>query len=278
MAREAVNLARSRSDDVSEKVARTLADLRAIEDLSRQHAGLELNGVKILDIGAGQLLLQMTYFAVRRNEVVGIDQDVIVRGFSIPGYLSMLRANGPKRVLKTLGRKALLVDARYERELARQLQVEKLPRLKALQMDAASMTFADGSFDFVYAFALEEIGRVLRPGGALYFDFILYTSRGGSHDVRLLGGQDGAVPDWAHLREEYAPIVRPNAYLNRIRLPDWLNLFEEHLPGAYIDLKQPEAEPLEPQVRALWEAGELTDYSLDELLTTKVAVLWRKPR
>jgi SAM-dependent methyltransferase len=288
LAREAANLTRGRSGDVSEKVAGTLSGLREIEQLADDRLGLELKGLKMLDIGAGQLMMQMTYFGQRGNEVVGIDQDVIARRLSIRLYADMLRKNGPKRVVKTLGRKALLVDSRYTRELARQLDAQTLPSPRVLQMDAANMTFSDATFDFVYALAvfqhlpdppavLDEMIRVLKPGGALYLDFILFTSRGGSHDVRLLGGQNGAIPDWAHLRAQYEALVQPNAYLNRIRLPEWVTLFEGRMPDVHIAFKQPDAERLEAEVRLLWQQGELREYSLDELLTNKVTVLWRKP-
>ena len=287
LTREAAYLARGRSTDIVEKVGAGLARLREIEQLVDQQLGLKLESLTMLDVGAGQLQFQMAYFGLR-NEVVGIDLDVIARGFDARSYLQMLRTNGPARVAKTAGRKLLLVDSRYRRELARQLGVKQLSVAEVIQMDATNTTFADGSFDFAYALAvfqhlehpdavISEISRVLRPGGALYLDFILFTSRTGSHDVRLLASQDGSLPLWAHLRPRYRDQVQPNAYVNRLRLADWVLLLESRLPGVEIILRQPEAERLEPAARALWEQGELTDYTLDELLTSKVIVLWRKP-
>ena len=49
------------------------------------------------------------------------------------------------------------------------------------------------------------------------------------------------------------------------------------MPGFECVLYRPEAARLEPEAKKLQEQGELTDYSLEELLTSKVAVLWRKP-
>src|SRR5262249_29702228 len=151
-------------------------------------------GLQVLDVGAGQMALQASYFALR-NDVVGIDLDVIARGFAPGDYVRMARHNGLRRTVKTLGRKTLLVDARYRRELARQRGVAALPAPSILTMDASAMSFGDESFDFVYALAifqhlecpsdvLTEMRRVLRPGGVLYFDFMLYTGPQESHDVR----------------------------------------------------------------------------------------------
>jgi SAM-dependent methyltransferase len=287
LVREAAHLVRGRAEDVPRKVAAVVERLSEVERLVDEQLDVKLSGLRMLDLGAGQLMSQMAYFSLR-NEVVGIDLDVIVRGFDLRGYLEMLRKNGAKRVVKTVGRKALLVDARYWRELARQLDVPRFPPLEVLQMDASRMTFEAESFDVVYALAvfqhlaeparaLDEMVRVLKPGGVVYVDFILYTSRTGSHDIRLLGGADGALPLWAHLRPQLHSLVRPNAYVNRIRLRDWVSLLEERLPGFQLILRQPEAEWLEREAKALWEQGELTDYDRDELITSKVVVLWRKP-
>jgi SAM-dependent methyltransferase len=287
LTREAMYLARGRSADVSDKVAEILARLEEVEQLVAERLDMKLEGMRMLDVGAGQLKVQMAYFALR-NDVVGIDQDVIAGGFNLGRYFEMWRKNGPRRVAKTIGRKALLVDARYRRELASQLKVERLPALLVTQMDAGNMTFPDESFDFVYALAVfqhlespaavvDEMIRVLVPGGGLYLDFILYTSRTGSHDVRLLADKDAELPLWAHLRPDLQGMVQSNAYLNRVRLPDWVRMFEERMPGAQIILRQPEKEWLAPAATALQQQGELTEYSLDELLSSKVAILWRKP-
>ena len=287
-AREALHLVRGRADAAG-NVAAAIARLEEVERLVLERLGLELTGLKMLDVGAGQYQTQIAYFA-RQNDVTGIDLDVIAAGFDLRGYLRMLRRNGVRRFAKTVARKLLLIDARYRGELARQLGagVASIPRSRVLQMDAASMTFPDASFDFAYSFAvfqhlerpevvLGEIARVLKPGGCLYLDFILFTSRTGSHDVRLLSDGGDRLPLWAHLRPQLQSLVQPNAYVNRIRLGEWRTMFERRLPGSQVVLRQPEVVRLEPEVRALWAFGELEDYELDELLTTKVVVLWRKP-
>jgi len=155
-------------------------------------------------------------------------------------------------------------------------------------MDASDMSFADQSFDFVYSFAVfqhveepervaSEMSRVLRPGGVTYLDFILYTGRTGSHDLRLLGGGTADIPLWAHLRPAYAHEVQQSAYLNRLRLAEWRSLFAEVMPGSELILSTPERAWLEGEARRLQAAGELADYTLEDLVTAKVGVIWRKP-
>ena len=154
-------------------------------------------------------------------------------------------------------------------------------------MDAAAMTFADESFEFVYSMAvfqhledpaavLDEMIRVLTPGGGLYLDFILYTSPYGSHDARLFDGSEDALPAWAHLQPELQPFVRPNAHLNRLRLPEWRALCEDRMPGSEILLIEASGRGLADEARTLRQQV-LRDYALDELTTSKVIVLWRKP-
>ena len=102
----------------------------------------------------GQRLMEMKYFASRPNDVSGVDRDVIVQGLDLRGYLRVLRANGAKRTVKTIGRKLLRIDARYTAELARQLDVPRFPRLPVCRMDASALSFDDDTFDFVYSLAV----------------------------------------------------------------------------------------------------------------------------
>jgi SAM-dependent methyltransferase len=273
---------------VERQVDDIVGRLEQLERLLAETYGFGLAGKRVLDLGAGQRLSQLAYFALR-GDAVGIDSDVIVQGVEPLGLLRMLRLNGWQRTLKTVARKALLVDRRYRRELARRLGVRRIPRLEVLCMDAARLDFPDESFDLVHSQSvfshlrdpervLREIVRVLAPGGVAYVDFLLYTALTGSMDVRALGGGRAvALPAWAHLREACRGEVRESAYLNRIRLPRWRELVEQALPGAQIVLHQPERERLEPEARRLQGAGELLEYDLDELTTSHVSLHWRKP-
>ena len=90
----------------------------------------------------------------RRNAVVVIDRDVIVEGFDVRGYVRMLRSNGVRRTTKTIARKVLGIDRRQTHELRSLVGGGDHGRLRVLQMDASDMSFEDGSFDFVYSFAV----------------------------------------------------------------------------------------------------------------------------
>jgi SAM-dependent methyltransferase len=283
--REARELYRVHSVDVAPRVARLLEDVREVEARVESRFGLRLDGKRVLEIGCGQHLVQLAYFAAR-NDAVGIDLDVIVRGFDPLGYARMLRVNGARRTAKTAARKLLQLDAGYAQELKRQLRLQRLPRLRVLQMDAAAMSFPDASFDFVYCYsvfhhlpdpaaALAEIRRVLAPGGVAFVSFQLYTSETGSLDPRLFSGRREEIPLWAHLRPDCADAVVGNAYLNKLRLDEWRAVLSAGLPGCELVLDQPDSLRLEPEARSLQAAGELAGYALDELLTHRLVVLAR---
>src|SRR5881392_3895796 len=81
LSREALNLYREWLGFVPEHVSNILANLRNLERLLEDHYAFALQDRDILDIGAGQFLIQMHYLA-RHNRVVGIDFDVIAQGLN----------------------------------------------------------------------------------------------------------------------------------------------------------------------------------------------------
>jgi SAM-dependent methyltransferase len=272
---------------IDHQVSVILYRLRELERTLDVTFGFRLEGKRILDVGAGQRLNELIYFSLR-NDAIGIDPDVIVQGIDIAGYLQMFRVNGGRRTARTIARKLLLIDARYRRELARQIGVRRIPRLEIRLMQAEQLDFPVESFDLVTSLsvfshireperALREMVRVLRPGGVVFIDFLLYSARTGCMDIRMLGGRPADLPLWAHLRPEYQPLVRESAYLNKIRLPRWREIFEDAMPGSTVILNQPEKARLHDEAIGLHARGELATYELDELLTTYLTVLWQKP-
>ncbi|HZO87426.1 MAG TPA: class I SAM-dependent methyltransferase [Chthonomonadaceae bacterium] len=264
--------------------------LQSVEQRVARYIGLRLEERDVLIIGPGQGSTEMAFFGVK-NRVVGIDLDVIARGFSLSAYLAMLRRNGPTRMIKTLARKCLGLDALAARELKKQLGIRRFPSTSLRQMDAARMAFPDASFDFVYTFAvfehipkpdaaIQEIVRVLRPGGACYISLHLYTSEGGCHDPRVFADDPQRPPYWAHLRPQHREKVQPNAYLNELRLAEWHRLFQEHMPGVQFEtdgFHQELHERLSAELSRIRANGELQDYADEELLSVNLIAIWRKP-
>jgi SAM-dependent methyltransferase len=249
--------------------------------------GRDIESLKGLDIGPGQQMGCLRCFSVN-NDVVGIDTDILAQGWNPIDYVKMLRHNSAMRTIKTFARKALGVDARFETALAKELGVPRLPRVRVLQMSATAMTFPDASFDFVYSHsvfehiddpraALEEVRRVLRPGGAAYISVHIYTSHSGSHDPKILADGTPIAPLWPHLRPAYADTIRPNTYLNKLSLADWRLLFEEVMPGVKFLNDRQDGE-IGDGLKVLREAGELAEYTDEELMTVNFIGIWRKPK
>ena len=282
-----MGLYRVHSVDVHGRVAARLADTREVEQRIEGALGEPLTGKSVLDVGAGQVLLQMVYFG-RHNQATGIDLEVIAQGADVRAYARMLQANGARRTFKTVGRKLLQVDRHYRRELLRQCDLRRFPRLRVLQMDASAMSFADGEFDVVHSSsvlphipeperAVREMARVLRPGGVAHLNFHLYTSDTGSEDPRVIHGKEG-LPLWPHLRPAHAAMVHQHAFLNKLRLAEWQQLLSRVMPGCELSVRGTADEAhLREQAIRLQAEGELIDYTLEELLTRKILVLWRKP-
>ena len=284
---EAWDLYKLHSRDVPERVRAALQYLSQVETLVGERHAFLIRDRRVLDVGAGQRLTQLAYFS-RTNDAVGIDLEVIAQGFDLRAYARMVRLNGLRRTAKTVARKALLIDARYQSEVARQLGLKRFPRPQVLQMDVSRMAFPDGSFDFVFSYsvfhhlpdpvqAFREVARVLRPGGVAYISFQLYTSATGCLDPRFFPSVSPQAVRWPHLRSAYSSDVRQNAVLNRLRLDEWRNIVASTLPGAEVISRGQEYNGLADDLTALREQGELADYSDDELLANEIVALWRKP-
>jgi SAM-dependent methyltransferase len=274
-------------DDMEGHVRGVLASVTEAEAIIARRTGLTIQGMDVLEIGTGQLPRQTAHFA-RNNRVTGIDLDVIPAGFSAAAYWRMFRRNGPLRVVKTLARKGLGYDARFCRQMARQLGLERVPPYTLRQMDAANMQFADNSFDFAYSFdvmehipepaaVLHETVRVLRPGGLSYQSIHIITAEDGFHDARIISNERAGIPFWAHLRQDHRSAVTASAYLNELRIGAWENILREVMPGVEFEiLPNPDAEAA-AQLKRLREAGELPGFTDEELLARRLVAIWRKP-
>jgi SAM-dependent methyltransferase len=250
--------------------------------------GLPVHGLKMLEIGAGQLPRHMPVFD-RDNEVLGLDHDVVPRGFDVVGYWRMWQRNGLKRVLKTLGRKAMGNDRAFKREFARQLGMPRIREPRLLSMDATRMDLPAESYDCVYSFdvfehlpdvgaVVRECARILKPGGVFYTYLHPVTAEDGYHDLRILASQRVEIPFWAHLRPEHRAKAKPCAYINELRVSRYREIFTSELGQCAIaTTPQPHHERLVEQLSILRAAGELDGYSDEELLCHRLVIVWRKP-
>ena len=284
--REAHQLYRMWQHGTLERVGSTLDAVQQCEQRLKERFEVDLERLDVLDVGPGQQLRHMKAMSVK-NHVVGIDMDIVPQGFHLGDYLNMLRYNSLLRTVKTVTRKALGWDGRFEKHLASELSVSRFRRLPVYRMNAARMGFDKGSFDLVCSWsafehidmprqALSEVARVLRPGGVAYLAIHLYTSHSGNHDPRSLTKDGMAPPYWPHLRACYREEERPSCYVNELRMHEWKQLFEQVMPGTqFIHERQ---EELLPHLRELQSRGELGKYSEDELLTVGLVAMWQKPR
>lgn len=289
--REALDLYRFKSFDIPGQVHGTIWCMQRCEDRLKRFLDMTLEGKRILIIGPGQTPREMVYLGMR-NEVVGIDLDAIpTSAFDFKAYALMLKQNGWMRTLKTFARKSLGIDAKFKKELKKQLGVDTMPKPQLLQMDAGKTTFPDASFDFVYSFSvfehipepsavIAEMVRLLKPGGGCYISLHLFTSDSGIHDIRLNYADRTVLPYWAHLRPQHKDLMQPNAYLNEVRLPEWHKMFESKMPEVAFDYDYDmgeKGETLKQEMVKLRNAGELTEYSDEELLSVNLIAMWRKP-
>ena len=287
---DALRLYKMKSENIEGQASGTIDWMRQFESRTLEATGITLVNKRILIIGPGQTPREMIYLGIR-NEVVGIDLDVIPHGLDLKAYLQMLKSNGLLRTVKTVARKSLGIDSRYEKAMCKLLEVPRPPKSTHLQMNAEEMTFPDQSFDFVYSFSVfehlpapekvvGEICRVLKPGGGAYLSLHLYTSDNGCHDIGVFSGKRDHIPYWSHLRPEHKSLISPNAYLNEMRIPQWRALYEAAMPGMKLLMDQdgPEkAEPFKKELSDIRKNGGLQDYSDDELLTYNLISIWQKP-
>jgi SAM-dependent methyltransferase len=287
--RQLLRRSRSSSAHIEQDVKRILDTIRAAEQFLFEQTGFRAENKKILEIGPGQFPRQLAYFA-SKNDATAIDLDVIPAGFDLPAYFRLLKQNGPKRLAKTIARKILGFDRQFNRQLARQLNLPRLPRTRILQMDATKMTFPDNSFDFVYSFdvfehfpdpaaVIKEISRILRPGGCSMQYIHPWTAEDGSHDLRISALDRANLPYWPHLRSQHQDQVQISVYLNRLSLAQWRDLFAQLLPDcSFLNWKFPDDPRRLHALSTVRAAGELSQFTDEALLTDRLLVVWQKTR
>lgn len=286
VASEFMGIYRRQTRDIPGSVTAALEQQRAIVTAIENARAAPLVDCDVLEIGPGQTRLFLLTTGLT-NRALGIDMERTPDRLTLSEIRRIWRQNGSLRMLKTVGRALVGIDSKTRAELARQLGVRPAQlKTDIRQGDAQAMPFDDGSFDAVTstsvfehlpdpAKAAAEVARVLRPGGVAYMITHLYTSHTGAHDMRLFV-DPRALPPWPHLRAGTRTQVSPNSYLNEWRLADYRRAFEDHWPG-HTDWLGIEDYPAQSDLDTLRDAGELQDYTDEELRASVLVTTWRKP-
>jgi len=237
-------------------------------DLSQEFGSPE--GCRILDVGCGYDYSQSLLFHSRGVAVSGVDIDLHRdrRSWLTPhSWVARLR----RRLYYTELRSIVPFPLSFAGLDVRELDIKKLP-FPAGTFDAAISNAVFEHLMDVPA-ALDEIHRVLKPGGLLRLGIHLFTSLSGPHNPRL---QQNPVVDWPadlapwyHLRG--LPPAIP-AHLNRRREADYLDAIGSRFEIGRCERKLEGEHLLPPALEA-----ELKDYSRPELLTRGLLIYARKP-
>lgn len=256
------------------------------EQRIQRQLGKKVEQLQMLEIGPGQGLERARYFG-RKNTITGMDLDVIPVGFDMSSYLRMLQENGTGRVVKSIGRR-MLIGRANETAWASLLGVETFNNPRLIHGNICGETPNVGQFDVVMSWsvfehlpnprqAVENVLKLLKPGGVFYISLHLYTSNNGHHDIRAFTGDEDSLPLWGHLRPSTEEMFSPSAYLNKWRLGQWRQLFAEMAPGHQEILEAFESyERFEPYMTTKLR-DELAEYADEELYTINAVYTGRKP-
>jgi SAM-dependent methyltransferase len=288
--KDVVRLYQVRTRNVEGSIEMTKSQLAASADCYTKYTAKPLVDRDVLVVGVGQTQREVMGLGMA-NHVTGIDLDVIPQGWRPGQYVRLLKQNGGTRFAKTVGRKLLGIDRKSSKQLALALGITAKPDVKLLQMNAADMRLASNSFDFAYSFSvfehlddpkavLNEVIRVLKPGGVLQVSTHIYSSEGGCHDLRIFAGDREAIPLWAQLRPSAKHTVLESCYMNKWRAAQWRELFAELCPAGVISFDQhtePRGTEFANALAELRKSGELSEYSDEELLMVNLVLTWQKP-
>ncbi len=241
--------------------------------------GVELTGKKILEIGCGQLYPQAHALA-QKNEVHGIDLDIVLYNWSPILIAKLLLNNGIKRTLKTTIRK-FMFDGKYKSKLSERYGSSLIKNPQFYRMNGEDLKFDDDSFDFIFSVTVfehiedvdkcvSEIKRVLKPNGIFSIDINLFTGITGGHNLYGKHPAETHIPPWDHLRQELYPT---NVYLNKLRLDDYKRIFRKYFSEVqFVENESAHFKDLlTDEIRR-----ELSDYSEHELLLDLVTVQSKK--
>jgi SAM-dependent methyltransferase len=255
---------------------------RRFVDTFKRCTGEEVRQKVILDIGCGRAFPYTLLLHSLGNTVVGIDlRYVRANEPLVQASLRALRHHGLEGlgsvIVSTLQRKTLFGTLESLCNFALDYD-----GVDIREMSVEHMSFPDGMFDIglsVAVFehlpdvcrAVDELERVLKPGGIAYVEAHLFSSLSGGHRWDYANPRE--VPPWDHLRQRKR---RRPGFLNELREEDYISAFGEKLE--IIEIHN-EMEPewaksfLTPEIR-----HELSRYSEEELLKKWLIIVAKRRR
>ena len=255
-------------------------------DRIEEQLGHELSGQRILEIGPGQGLERAHYLGLK-NRVDALDIDLAAIGFDPRGWLAIWRVNGAGRMVKTIGREAIVAH-RLRRRWVAAVGGDDFVFPTRHQGDVCEWVNDGDPYDVAVSWSVFEhvadprrallaTMRSLRPGGVVMTSIHSYTSFNGHHDIRSFSGSEDERLLWGHLRPSAKSYIEPSAYLNEWMLADWRALFRELLPGhvEYLDGPHP-PEPFQDVLDGPI-GDELAEFSREELLAVNAVFVGQRP-
>ncbi len=277
--REYLRLYRFHRQGTEGFAAQAAMEARALAGFLEARFRRPLRDIRILEIGCGQRAQGTLALHSLGAQVTGIDLEPAGPGWR--KYAAILRMGSLARFFKTAARE-LLFDGAYYRALSRRLGVPlRYKGLRVMQASATRLPFGEGSFDAVVSravfehlpdlpAALDELNRVLAPGGVARILIHLYPSLSGGHHLEW---QDPSatsrrsVPAWDHLLEDRHPAP---VYLNRLRKSDYLRAFRGRMRLLRSWTTLEGAQHLTPAIQA---AARRKGYLRRELLERELGLL-----
>lgn len=222
--------------------------------------------LSILDLGSGRMRPQLQLLSRAGHNVTGVD-------------LTNNDRLSAKAIAYSVAR------AVFSSQAARAIPAESRPgTVRLISCNVESMPFPDESFDLVTSVAafehflnpekvIEEIRRVLRPGGVAWLWIHSFTALSGAHNVGNTFPPVNVLPEgvapWDHLRGKREPVTvplncwRPGQYVETVQ-----QTFRVH--RHYFPISEGE-EYLTPQIEA-----ELSTFSREELLGAALVIVAQK--
>jgi SAM-dependent methyltransferase len=245
----------------------------------------DLNGLDVLDVGCGDRAQVALLLAAEGARTVGLDRQPVALGLRRPSmWAALARSEGVLPAFRVTVRDALHTF-RYWRRLERRSR-RRMPfrEVRLVQGDAASLPFADSSFDLVVSSAVwehlpdvdaatQEVNRVLRDGGLAVIQIALFPALQGGHHAEWHSvdvGPERRIRPWDHLYPDRMPLP---TYLNEWRESQYRDVIERRL-GVFEwqDGEMRGAEFLTDRV-----ASDLGDFSRRDLLLSSL-IAWARKR